>query len=177
MAVFEFEISELSENILKLRCGDKVYLSGNIYTARDAAHSRIITMLNSGDELPFLLKGAVIYYAGPTPSKADGQIGSYGPTTSSRMDSFTPLLLDNGVLATIGKGNRADEVINAIMRNKSVYFCACGGLGALISKSIINSEEIAFSELGCESVKRLTVSKMPLITAIDSYGKSIFDRH
>lgn len=176
MAVYELCVSELSDYIEKLRCGDKVFLTGDIYTARDAAHSIISKMIVNEEELPFVIDGSVIYYAGPTPVNAYGHIGSYGPTTSARMDNFTPLLLDNGVIATIGKGNRSDNVIDAIKRNKSVYFCACGGLGALISETIIKSEEIAFSELGCESIKRLTVNKMPLITAIDSSGKSIFDR-
>ncbi len=159
-----------------LSCGDKVFLSGVIYTARDAAHKRLTEMLEKGERLPFSIENAVIYYAGPTPSKPDGTIGSFGPTTSSRMDAFSPRFLDMGLLAMIGKGNRSKEVVDAIIRNKALYFCAGGGFGALISNSVTGVEEIAFSELGCESIKKLTVCDMPLITAIDSRGNSVFNR-
>lgn len=160
----------------ELCVGDKVYLSGIVYTARDAAHKRIFDIIDSGEELPFNINGSVIYYAGPTPSRPGCVAGSIGPTTSARMDAFSPRLLDMGLLAMIGKGNRSHEVCEAIKRNNAVYFCAGGGLGALISKSIVRLEEIAFPELGCESIKRLEVKNMPLITAIDSYGESIFNR-
>ncbi len=160
----------------ELCVGDKVYLSGIVYTARDAAHKRIFDIIDSGEELPFSINGSVIYYAGPTPSRPGCVAGSIGPTTSARMDAFSPRLLDMGLLAMIGKGNRSHEVCEAIKRNNAVYFCAGGGLGALISKSIVRLEEIAFPELGCESIKRLEVKNMPLITAIDSYGESIFNR-
>lgn len=133
-------------------------------------------MLDNGEKLPFSLDGAVIYYAGPTPTKPDGTIGSFGPTTSSRMDAFSPRLLDNGLKAMIGKGNRSPEVVEAIQRNKALYFCAGGGFGALISNSIISVEEIAFPELGCESIKKLVVKDFPLIVAIDSRGNSVFNR-
>lgn len=159
-----------------LHCGDKVFLSGVIYTARDAAHKRLVSMLEEGIDLPFPLEHSVIYYAGPTPTKNDGTIGSFGPTTSARMDSFAPCLLDRGLTAMIGKGNRSCEVIDAIVRNKSVYFCAGGGFGALISSSVKSVEEIAFLELGCESIKRLIVREMPLIVAVDCFGNSIFNR-
>lgn len=160
----------------ELEAGQKVLLSGTVYTARDAAHSRLIKMLENGETLPFPLDGAVIYYAGPTPSKPDGTIGSFGPTTSSRMDAFSPRLLDCGLKAMIGKGNRSADVIDAVKRNDAVYFCAGGGFGALISNSIISVEEIAFPELGCESIKKLVVKDFPLIVAVDSRGNSVFNR-
>lgn len=176
MAKYYINTSELSDFTAKLKTGDRVYLSGTVYTARDAAHSAVFRMLDNGEKLPFDIKGSVIYYAGPTPTNDSGRIGSFGPTTSSRMDAFSPRLLDLGLLAMIGKGNRSAEVVKAIKRNNAVYFCAGGGLGALISKSIISSEVIAFPELGCESIKKLEISDMPLITAIDCSGNSIFDR-
>ena len=176
MTEFYIDVSELSSLTEKLSAGDKVYLSGEIYTARDAAHSRLCALIRNNKELPFEVAGAVIYYAGPSPAKDDGTIGSFGPTTSSRMDAFAPMLLDLGLLGMIGKGNRNNDVIDAIVRNKAVYFCAGGGFGALISQSIEAIEEIAFSELGCESIKRLTVKDMPLTVAVDSRGNSIFNR-
>lgn len=159
-----------------LNCGDKVYLSGIIYTARDAAHARLCNLMKNNIQLPFTLKNSVIYYAGPTPQKPGGQLGSFGPTTSARMDKFSPEMLDAGLCAMIGKGNRSQEVIEAIVRNSAFYFCAEGGMGALISRSIISSEEIAFADLGPESIKKLEVKNFPVITAIDSKGNSIFDR-
>ncbi len=159
-----------------LRAGESVLLCGTVYTARDAAHGRIFSLLDQNQPLPFDLNGAVIYYAGPTPQKPDGQIGSFGPTTSARMDVFTPRLLDLGLVGMIGKGNRNDEVIAAIKRNRAVYFCAGGGFGALISRSIVKMEEIAFFDLGCESVKRLEVKDFPLIVAVDADGNNIFQR-
>lgn len=159
-----------------LRAGESVLLCGTVYTARDAAHGRFFSLLDQHEPLPFDLNGAVIYYAGPTPQKPDGQIGSFGPTTSARMDVFTPRLLDLGLLGMIGKGNRNNDVINAIKRNRAVYFCAGGGFGALISRSIVTMEEIAFQDLGCESVKRLEVKDLPLIVAVDAYGNNIFHR-
>lgn len=176
MNEYYISVSQLSRSSEKLCCGDKVYLSGTVYTARDAAHLRLVNLIKENKPLPFEIKGSVIYYAGPTPSKPDGTIGSYGPTTSSRMDSFSPLLLDKGMLAMIGKGNRSDDVVTSIRKNKAVYFCAGGGFGALISQSITSVDEIAFPELGCESIKRLVVDKMPLIVAIDCKGNSVFDR-
>ena len=173
-SVFEINTSELKEMIPQLRCGDRVYLTGTIYTARDAAHKEIKKLMDAGEPLPFELDGAIIYYAGPTPATAGMAVGSCGPTTSSRMDRFAPEFTDKGLLATVGKGDRSQEVEDAIVRNKSVYFCAVGGAGALIAKTIKEAEEIAFLHLGCESVKRLKVEKMPLIVAIDSYGGNIF---
>ena len=168
--------SNLKQEIPKLKAGDKVLLSGTVYTSRDAAHARIFSLLDNGEELPFEIKDAVIYYAGPTPSKPSGQIGSFGPTTSARMDKFSPRLLDLGLAAMIGKGNRNADTVDAIKRNCAVYFCAGGGFGALISESIESIEEIAFKELGCESVKKLEVKDLPLIVGVDSNGNSIFNR-
>ena len=176
MREHEITGSQLEEKVSFLEAGDKVYLSGTVYTARDAVHMRIFECIANETELPFELDGAVIYYAGPTPEKPDGTQGSFGPTTSSRMDSFSPRLLDMGLLAMIGKGNRSEEVIEAIKRNSAVYFCAGGGLGALISKSIKSSQVIAFPELGCESIKKLYVERFPLVVGIDSKGNSIFVR-
>ena len=176
MTEYYIDVSKLSSFTEKLSAGDKVYLSGEIYTARDAAHSRLCALIRDNKELPFDIVGAVIYFAGPSPTKDDGTIGSFGPTTSSRMDTFSPMLLNLGLLGMIGKGNRNADVIDAIVRNKAVYFCAGGGFGALISQSIEAIEEIAFPELGCESVKRLTVRDMPLTVAVDCRGNSIFNR-
>ena len=158
-----------------LRAGERVLLSGVVYTARDAAHARIFSLLDFGASLPFQLRDAVIYYAGPTPRKPDGQIGSFGPTTSARMDKFTPRLLDLGVAATIGKGNRSPEVLAALKKNGAVYFCAGGGFGALISRCISEMREIAFPELGCESVKQLLITDLPLVVGADAEGNSVFD--
>jgi len=159
-----------------MKKGDKVYLTGTVYTARDAAHLRIFGLLDECAALPFDINGAVIYYAGPTPEKPDGTIGSFGPTTSARMDGFSPRLLDLGLTAMIGKGNRDDATVDAIRRNCAVYFCAGGGFGALISDAVKSVEVIAFPELGCESIKKLEVENLPVFVGVDSMGESIFDR-
>jgi fumarate hydratase subunit beta len=166
--------SELKEKIGTLRANDRVLLSGTVYTARDAAHKRIFDLIKKGGALPFILEGACIYYAGPTPARPGTVIGSCGPTTSSRMDSYTPLLLKNGLKAMVGKGERNDEVCSAIAENGAVYLCAIGGAGALAAKCITECEEIAFKDLGCESIKRLVFNNFPLIVAIDSLGNNIF---
>jgi len=166
---------EIEEAAKKLRAGDRILLSGTIYTARDAAHKRIFQLLDEGKPLPFDLKGACIYYAGPTPAPAHLPIGSCGPTTSSRMDVFTPRLLDLGLKCMIGKGGRSPEVVQAIQRNEAVYLCAIGGAGALAAQCVRSLEVIAFEDLGCESVKRLQVENFPLITAIDCRGGSLFE--
>lgn len=174
-------MSKIFCNVLELQSqtisyGDEVYLSGTVYTARDAAHKKIVELIQKGEKLPFDLNGAVIYYAGPTETPPGAVIGSCGPTTSSRMDKFAPLLLDNGLLGMIGKGERSVEVVTAIKRNKALYLCAVGGAGAYISSCIESCEVIAFSELGCESVKKLTVKDMPTFCAIDSFGNDIFKK-
>ncbi len=165
---------ELRAAIPTLHAGDRVLLSGTIYTARDAAHKRLFALLDEGKPLPFPLQGALIYYAGPTPAQAGMAVGSCGPTTSSRMDCFAPRLLDLGLGGMIGKGERNQEVCDAIVRNQAIYFCAVGGAGALIASSIVSAEEIAFPELGCESIKRMCVQQLPLTVAIDANGGNLF---
>ena len=174
-SIFEITAEELAEKASEMRIGDRVYLSGTVYTARDAAHKRIFELLDAGEQTPFPIKGSVIYYAGPTPGKNGMPVGACGPTTSSRMDAFAPRLLDLGLAAMIGKGERSIAVREAVTRNKAVYLCAVGGAGALIARSITAAEEIAFPELGCESVKRLTVERLPLIVADDTLGGDIFE--
>ena len=165
---------ELRNIIPNLKCGDRILLSGTVYTARDAPHKKILTLLENGDPLPFPLADSVIYYAGPTETPPGMSIGSCGPTTSSRMDLFASALLDMGLCAMIGKGPRSQDVINAMIYNSAIYFCALGGAGALASRCIKSCEVIAFEELGCESVKKLEFDNFPLIVGIDSYGNSIF---
>ena len=172
--MININVADLKSVAKTLRAGDSVVLSGTVYTARDAAHKRITEIMANGGELPFALNGAVIYYAGPTPAPEGLAIGSCGPTTSSRMDGFAPALLDSGLIAMIGKGQRSDAVCEAIERNNAVYFCAIGGAGALASKCIKSSEVIAFDDLGCESVKRLEIENFPLIVAIDCCGGNLY---
>lgn len=157
-----------------LRAGDRVVLSGTVYTSRDAAHKRITQAMREGGELPFPLRDAVIYYAGPTAAPPGRPIGACGPTTSSRMDPYAPMLLDAGLLAMIGKGERNEAVCEAIRRNKAIYFCAVGGAGALAAAHITACEVIAYDDLGCESVKRLTFDQFPLLVTIDSLGGNLF---
>ncbi len=164
------------EKLASLRAGDNVLLSGVIYTARDAAHKRIVEALSEGKEPPFPLQDAVIYYVGPTPAKEGQAIGSAGPTTSYRMDAYAPTLLDLGETGMIGKGPRNATVKEAIVRNGAVYFAAIGGAGALISKSIKEAEVIAYDDLGAEAVRRLVVEDMPVIVAIDSRGNDLYER-
>ncbi len=165
---------DLKEQAVKLRIGDKILLTGWMYTARDAAHKRIDVLLNDGGELPFEIENAVIYYAGPTPAPVGKPIGSCGPTTSGRMDKFAPRLLDLGLGAMIGKGERSLAVRDAVERNKALYLCAMGGAGALAANCIKSCEVIAFEDLGCESVKKLYVEDFPLVVANDSFGGDIF---
>lgn len=170
----EIASKNLRSELLSLRAGDRVALSGTVYTARDAAHRRLFEYLDRGEELPFPLKGVVIYYVGPTPAREGMPVGSAGPTTAGRMDGFTPRLLDLGLCGMIGKGERSKAVVDAIVRNKAIYFCAIGGAGALMARHITAAEEIAFADLGCESIKRLTVSGLPLIVGIDCLGNEVF---
>lgn len=172
--MIKLNTNELKEKAKTLRAGDKVLLSGTVYTSRDAAHKRIKAQLDCGGGLPYELDGAAIYYAGPTAAKDGMVIGSCGPTTSSRMDVYSPEFLDRGLSAMIGKGERSEAVCEAIKRNGAVYFCAIGGAGALACKCITECDVIAFEDLGCESVKRLTFEEFPLIVAIDSVGGNIF---
>ena len=156
-----------------LRAGQRVLLSGIVYTSRDAAHKRIDQLLDRGESLPYDLKNATIYYAGPTPTPPGMAIGSCGPTTSSRMDKFSPRFLDLGLKCMIGKGKRSPEVVAAIERNRAVYLCAIGGAGALAARCIKSCKVIAFEDLGCESVKELVLEDFPLIVAIDCNGGNI----
>lgn len=173
---YNLNTTQLREFAPSLKAGDRVILSGTVYTSRDAAHKRITQYIQEGKQLPYDLNDAVIYYAGPTPAPENLAIGSCGPTTSSRMDVFAPDFLDRGVVAMVGKGERSQEVCDAIVRNKAVYLCAIGGAGALASKCISECEVIAFEDLGCESVKRLTFDNFPLTVAIDCSGGNIFER-
>jgi fumarate hydratase subunit beta len=164
------------ETIESLKAGDMVLINGYVYTARDAAHKRLVELINDDAPLPFNIKGQVIYYVGPTPAPPGRVIGSAGPTTSSRMDSYTPLLLSLGLKGMIGKGQRSEQVRQAIQKYKAVYFLATGGAGALLSRHIVSAEEIAFPELGPESVKKLLLKDFPVIVAIDCHGGDIFKR-
>lgn len=158
----------------KLRCGEEVLLSGVVYTARDAAHKKLAHLIMEKKKLPFSLKDAVIYYTGPTPKREDGFFGSCGPTTSSRMDSFTPFLLRKGLGAMIGKGRRTPQVRDLIKKHKAVYFLAIGGAGAYLAKKVKSSKVIAFRELGPEAVYRLELKNFPLVIGIDSQGEDIY---
>ncbi len=174
--MLEINVSELRALAQSLKAGDKILLSGKVYTARDAAHARMIKSLEDGETLPFDIKDAVIYYAGPTPEKNGLAIGSCGPTTSSRMDVYTPRLLDLGLLAMIGKGERSKAVTEAQIRNGALYFCAIGGAGAVAASHIKSAETVAYSDLGCEAVRLLEFDNFPLFVGTDIYGKSIYNR-
>lgn len=158
-----------------LKAGDYIYLSGVIYTARDAAHKRMAEALEQGEDLPFDLKDAVIYYMGPSPARKGQVIGSAGPTTAGRMDKYAPGLLDLGLKGMIGKGKRSKEVIEAVVRNHAVYFAAIGGAGAIISKCIKKSEIICYEDLGTEAIRKLEIEKFPMIVVIDAYGNNLYD--
>jgi fumarate hydratase subunit beta len=174
--VKKIRIEELANEVESLRAGDEVLLNGYVYTARDAVHKKFAALAAKGKELPIDVKGAVIYYAGPTPSKNGMPVGSCGPTTSSRMDKHTPFLLDMGLGGIIGKGERNALVVDSIKKNRSVYFCALGGAGALYANCIKSCEVIAFDELGCESLKKMRVEDFPVFVAIDCHGGNIFER-
>lgn len=159
---------------MSLKAGEQILLSGTIYTARDAAHKRMIEALNNGEALPFDIKDQIIYYAGPAPAKPGEIIGSCGPTTSGRVDIYTPPLLDLGLSAMIGKGTRTNEVVDSIKKNKAVYFAAVGGAGALIAKCIKSKSPVAYDDLGTEAIVRLEVVDMPLTVVIDSNGNDLY---
>ncbi len=162
------------EKLSSLKAGDSILLSGVIYSARDAAHKRLIELLNEGKELPLNIKDETIYYVGPSPAKPGHVIGSAGPTTSYRMDAYAPRLLDLGLKGMIGKGARNEEVIDSIKKNGAVYFGAIGGAAALIAKSITKSEIIAYEDLGAEAIRRMEVKDMPLVVIIDSEGNNLY---
>ena len=164
------------EDIKSLKAGDSVLLTGTIITGRDAAHKRLFELIERGDELPVDVKGELIYYVGPAPAKPGYAVGPAGPTSSYRMDKFTPALLDLGMKGMIGKGARSQEVIDAIVRNGAVYFAAIGGAAALIAKSIKKEEVLCYEDLGTEAVRRYTVEDFPCIVAIDSEGNNVYER-
>ncbi|MGL5124081.1 MAG: Fe-S-containing hydro-lyase [Fusobacteriaceae bacterium] len=163
-----------SETISKLKTGDSVLITGTIYTARDAAHARLVKLIEKGEKLPFDLEGQIIYYVGPTPEKPGQIIGSAGPTTSYRMDAYTPSLLDKGLKGMIGKGKRDFEVKKSLLKNKSIYFAAIGGTAALIAKTIKASEIIAYEDLGAEAIRKLYVEDFPAIVINDIYGNDLY---
>jgi len=158
-----------------LKAGDYVYLTGTIYTARDAAHKRMYEALEKGEQLPLDMKNNVVYYMGPSPARPGRVIGSAGPTTASRMDKYAPSLLDLGLKGMIGKGKRTQEVRDAVVRNGAVYFAAVGGAGALLSRSIISSEIIAYDDLGTEAIRKLEVKDFPVIVVMDSQGNDLYE--
>ena len=176
MSEYKLDTANINEWVSDLRAGDRVLLSGVIYTARDAAHKQIVNLLDNDEELPFPIEGSVVYFAGPTPAKDGLAIGSIGPTTSSRMDCFSPLMISLGQRAMIGKGNRSDEVVDAMKKHGAVYFAAVGGAGALYSGCVQSCDVIGFEDLGCESVKKLVVKDFPLLVAIDSLGNSLYNK-
>ena len=163
------------EDALSLKAGDYVYLTGTVYTARDAAHKRMQEALDRGEELPFDIRGNVIYYMGPSPAREGRTIGSAGPTTASRMDKYTPTLLDLGLAGMIGKGRRSPAVKEAVIRNGAVYFAAVGGAGALLSRAIESAEVIAYEDLGTEAIRRLTVKDFPVIVCMDAEGTDLYE--
>ncbi|MCC8141207.1 MAG: Fe-S-containing hydro-lyase [Lachnospiraceae bacterium] len=166
----------ISEDIaVSLSAGDYVHLTGEMLVARDAAHARIVESLEKGEGLMFDLKDNTIYYMGPTPARKGRPIGSAGPTTAGRMDKYTPMLLDHGLRAMIGKGNRSKEVVDAIVRNRAVYFAAVGGAGALLSQRIVKSKLVCYRDLGTEAVRQIEVKDFPVIVAIDTRGNNIYD--
>ena len=163
------------DTVKELKAGDYVYLTGTIYTARDAAHKRMYEALQKGEKLPFDIEGNIIYYMGPSPAREGRPIGSAGPTTASRMDKYTPALLDLGMRGMIGKGRRTEAVRESMMKNQAVYFAAVGGAGALLSKSITQAEVIAYEDLGTEAIRRLEVKDFPVIVVMDCEGNNLYD--
>jgi len=162
------------ESIKSLRVGDKVFLTGTLYTARDAAHKRLYDALQEGKDFPFDIEGQTIYYMGPSPAREGRVIGSAGPTTSSRMDVYTPALIGKGLKGMIGKGKRSPEVLEAVQEYGAIYFAATGGAGALLSKCITSAEVVAYDDLGTEAIRRLAVENFPVIVAADCYGGYIY---
>ena len=164
------------DEVKMLKAGDYVYLTGTVYTARDAAHKRLYEALQRGEDIPLELQNNIIYYLGPSPAREGQVIGSAGPTTSSRMDKYTPLLLEKGLKGMIGKGKRSDEVIESMHKNHAVYFAAIGGAGALLSKCIKKSEVIAYEDLGTEAIRKLEVENLPIIVVIDDEKNNLYNR-
>ncbi len=166
-----------NEIVNSLKAGDCVYITGTIYTARDAAHKRMYEAIKNGENIPFELKNNIIYYLGPSPAREGQVIGSAGPTTSSRMDKYTPLLLEHGLKGMIGKGKRSDNVIESMYKNNAVYFAAIGGAGALLSKCIKKAEVIAYDDLGTEAIRKLEVENLPAIVVIDNKKNNMYESH
>ncbi|MCY6369278.1 Fe-S-containing hydro-lyase [Clostridium ganghwense] len=162
------------EKVKDLKAGDSVLISGVIYTARDAAHKRLVDLLDKGEKLPIDVKDQIIFYVGPTPAKPGKALGSAGPTTSYRMDPYAPKLMDIGLKGMIGKGSRNEDVVNSIKQNNCVYFAAIGGAGASISKSVVNSEIIAYEDLGAEAIRKLEVVDFPAVVVIDCQGNNLY---
>ena len=175
MAEYRLTTPLSDEDVAQLKSGDIVYLSGTMYTARDAAHKRLVDLIINGEELPFDLKGAVIYYVGPTPPKPGDPIGSAGPTTSYRMDPYAPILIEHGLKGMIGKGKRNEAVKDACIKHKAVYFGATGGAAALIAKAIKKAEVIAYPELGPEAVRRIEVEDFPVVVVNDTQGNDLYE--
>ena len=166
-----------NEIVNSLKAGDCVYITGTIYTARDAAHKRMYEAIKNGENIPFELKNNIIYYLGPSPAREGQVIGSAGPTTSSRMDKYTPLLLEHGLKGMIGKGKRSDNVIESMYKNNAVYFAAIGGAGALLSKCIKKAEVIAYDDLGTGAIRKLEVENLPAIVVIDNKKNNMYESH
>lgn len=175
MADYSLTTPLSDEDVKKLKAGDTVKLTGTIYTARDAAHARLVDLLDEGKELPIPLEGQIIYYVGPSPTPPGKPIGSAGPTTSYRMDPYAPALLDQGLKGMIGKGGRNAEVVKAMEKNTAVYFVATGGAAALISRSITAAEIVAYEDLGAEAIRKLTVEGFPVIVAQDCHGGNVYE--
>ena len=171
----QMELPITAEKAKKLHIGDFVYLTGEMYVARDAAHKRLMELTSEEKELPIDLKDATIYYMGPSPAREGRPIGSAGPTTASRMDKYAPTLLDLGEKAMIGKGKRTSEVLEAVVRNEAVYFAAIGGAGALLSKCITESQIIAYEDLGAEAIRKITVENFPVIVVADCHGGNLYE--
>ncbi len=175
MKTYKIDLPLTEEKIMELRCGDKVYLNGILYTARDSAHKRLVNSLKKGDASPFTLKGSIIYYVGPTPAPPGRPIGSAGPTSSYRMDTYAPFLYSLGVKATIGKGKRTFQVRDSLKKYKCIYLGATGGVGALLSLCIKKAEIVAYEDLGPEAIFRLEVKDFPTIVIADAYGDSLYE--
>lgn len=171
----QIQIPIQKATIRELKAGDYVYLTGEIYTARDAAHKRMNEVLEKNEKLPVNIEDKIIYYMGPSPAREGKIIGSAGPTTASRMDKYTPRLMDLGLSGMIGKGKRSQEVIDAIIRNEGIYFAAVGGAGALLSKCIKKSEVVAYDDLGTEAIRRLEIENFPVIVVVDSRGNNLYE--
>ncbi|MDO5014848.1 MAG: Fe-S-containing hydro-lyase [Clostridia bacterium] len=174
-SIKKIDLQNIASDLQSLKAGDMVLISGIAYTARDAAHKRFLQQLKAGEDLPIDIKNATVYYAGPTNKPENAVIGSCGPTTSGRMDEFTPTLLDRGLKIMIGKGQRSSEVIESVKKNKALYFAAIGGAGALASECIISSKIVAYEDLGCEAVRRIEFKDFPAILILDTDGNNFYE--